>query len=856
MAAAEPVTVSNYGITHVTFNYVDDIYHQLDGRYIEHKGYTLKDSREQSFVIDLSVNNTPISQQEAEEEGIHLNSYPAYIASSGFPIANDTVAVQVILGEDQYTINCIPSFSTPTFYYSNDNKVGITILARDEEEYAFFLVTSYDLTNIEPRINFTLTVSEDTIIPLDYKFMPYVNDGGNATVYGEAFNTSNTAYGTNAHAEGYHTSASGNGAHAEGGYTAANGEYAHAEGYTTKASGEYSHAEGGNTIASGSNSHTEGYSTFSAGVNSHAEGGRTTAYGFASHAEGFGDDYYIANLTGSGSTFTSTGQCHENDIIVYDNKVARIIAVEDSTIFLDKELTNYEISGAFAKRYTNGIALGEYSHIEGKGTKAIGENSHASGNHTVAEYDNQTVIGKYNDNQQDTLFEVGNGEAGSPSNAFMVYNDGRAAIATDPIENLDITTKQYVDIKTDKVPNKIEYVTHVNTIEQLPQPFDDGGEEYEDMTTPIRNLPILNYINKIKNPPITMTFSSKYKLNQLRKMAGSIAANKGLQYKNLFAYCMKQGSTSWDSRFFIWTDNTMASSNTYVALGQVIFNNPPEVENEPILIPIFHFKPTASKPMYIYCDNFYDGKGFVIYPKNSEKIIWNASTTNEYITMDTEFIIYPLINSEDENISDATYSFLAQRDTSTYQTTTLFTNTSGNNLKFIGYEKLEETFPDVFSEYSNVTKYNSYWDNSINIGRDGSYSSAELFSFDNLGNPDFGFKSGLIDANSIVTVGINNDLYYLGHDYQYQLWARSNSTGSGVWGAITGDITDQEDLVNYIGNTSYTKTEIDNRFYTKEEINALLAQYLPLTGGTITGNINVTGNYQINSTPVLWDEEE
>ena len=57
-------------------------------------------------------------------------------------------------------------------------------------------------------------------------------------------------------------------------------------------------------------------------------------------------------------------------------------------------------------------------------------------------------------------------------------------------------------------------------------------------------------------------------------------------------------------------------------------------------------------------------------------------------------------------------------------------------------------------------------------------------------------------------------------------------------------------------NRYYTKEQSDNRYYTKAEIDALLANYLPLTGGTINGNINVTGNYQVNGTPVIWEEEE
>ena len=73
-------------------------------------------------------------------------------------------------------------------------------------------------------------------------------------VTGEIFNTyegvhKNSAVGTAAHAEGYHTSASSNYAHAEGYYTAASNTAAHAEGSYSVASGVYSHAGGRETIA-------------------------------------------------------------------------------------------------------------------------------------------------------------------------------------------------------------------------------------------------------------------------------------------------------------------------------------------------------------------------------------------------------------------------------------------------------------------------------------------------------------------------------------------------------------------------------------------------------------------------------
>lgn len=818
-------------------------YHQLDGRYIESKGYTLNNGtyEENVDIINWDINTIPGGNKKPE--GLDIDGEVIYLGTNNTdcPFYTKTMYIDIVIGDNRYSLETTPILiETSEEYlnrfnyaaYSTDHKVGILVNyspsnIKEQDNVAIEVFSAYDLETNSCEISSDLILDNITTVPLDYKFMPYryKEESGNFIKQaGEAFNASNENYNI------------------------ANASYSHAEGFGAHANGHASHAEGTWSLAAGDTSHAEGGSTIAAGEDSHSEGTLTVAYGNGSHAEGYGS-YSLSNISGSGTSYTlSINNFSVDDIIVLtqdtdgDNlevfKTARITEKDGYNCTTDTVLSSSTITDYTCRLYSAHIAIGQGSHVEGGALKAIGANSHAGGDHTIAGYDNQTVIGQYNENQEDTLFEVGNGKEGSSSNAFMVYDDGRAAVATDPIEDLDITTKQYVDKKTDKIPNKLEYVTHVNTIEQLPQPFDDGEEKYEDMTTPICNLSILNYIDKIKNPPVTMKYTSKYKLNELRKNAISIAKRKKLEYKNIFAYCMKQYSITTDSRFFIWTDNTMASGNTYVALGQVIFNNE-EVENEPILIPIFHFKPTKSKPMYIYCDQLHDGNGFVIYPKNSEKIIWDASTIDEYITINTEFIIYPLLNSENENI-DSYYNFLAQHNYSLYQTTTLLTNTSGNNLGFIGYENLEETFPNVFSEYSNVTKYNSYWDSSINIGRDASHTDKELFTFDNLGNPDFGFKSGFIDADNIITVGENNDIYYLSRVYQYQQWAQGSGTGGGTWGSITGTITDQTDLIDLVNNSGFIVNEVIDSSYDLN--NSKTTGFYYISSSNITTLAHMPGN--------------
>ena len=119
----------------------------------------------------------------------------------------------------------------------------------------------------------------------------------------------------------------------------------------------------------------EGYDTTASGQYSHAEGYGTTGSGHCSHAEGDGT--------------TASGYC------------------------------------SHAEGYDT-TASGEYSHAEGYGTTASGDYSHAEGYGTVANYAYQTVVGRNNDNQADSLFEIGRGAtSNNRSNAFTVNTDGK-----------------------------------------------------------------------------------------------------------------------------------------------------------------------------------------------------------------------------------------------------------------------------------------------------------------------------------------------------------------------------------------------------------------------------------------------
>ena len=74
------------------------------------------------------------------------------------------------------------------------------------------------------------------------------------------------------------------------------------------------------------------------------------------------------------------------------------------------------------------MAAAMTTHAEGMGTSAIGDYSHSNGYYTIANNSAQFVCGKYNDDVENSLFLIGNGEnTTARSNAFIVTNEGLAS---------------------------------------------------------------------------------------------------------------------------------------------------------------------------------------------------------------------------------------------------------------------------------------------------------------------------------------------------------------------------------------------------------------------------------------------
>lgn len=242
----------------------------------------------------------------------------------------------------------------------------------------------------------------------------------------------NTVTGQAAHAEGYQGTVSGAAAHGEGFQPEATGEYSHAEGGYAQAYGKYSHAEGCGALANNTQSHAEGYHTKATGISSHAEGNYTTAEGESAHAEG---ESTYATGTGTHTEGRST----------------------QATV----DYSHAEGS--------NTIASGGMSHSEGYYTKAKAYCSHAQGNNTETgnNLTGQCVMGVYNEVNETSMLIVGGGDAGTRKNLFTVNTSGTATVAADPVNDMDVVTKQYLNAQ---LANLIK----VNSIQTL---IDERGAQ-------------------------------------------------------------------------------------------------------------------------------------------------------------------------------------------------------------------------------------------------------------------------------------------------------------------------------------------------------------------------------------------
>lgn len=276
--------------------------------------------------------------------------------------------------------------------------------------------------------------------------------------------------------------ASGKRSTALGGYNVAEGDDALAAGEATKATGRGSTTEGGETSAFGDYSHAEGTETICAAVSAHVEGG-SSIVGVNSkfgHAEGVNNTVtdFVPNQsttpkptenTQPNANAGTTAPTPENTKPSAGNtETPGISGIGDYSGFGAHAEGGYNIANGIyshVEGYKN-TALFPYAHAEGSHTYAKGRaahsegyfveanhaGSHAEGAYTKTGKDYQHVSGLYNIGKENTLFEVGNGNASVRKNAFEVYSDGHAEVQTQGTTEKSVAQVKFVQ---DYVENEL-----------------------------------------------------------------------------------------------------------------------------------------------------------------------------------------------------------------------------------------------------------------------------------------------------------------------------------------------------------------------------------------------------------------
>ena len=226
-------------------------------------------------------------------------------------------------------------------------------------------------------------------------------------------NYANTVTGNFATATGYDTTASGLASFAAGSGTTANGAQTFAQGSETTSTGTSSHAEGSNSTSQGAYSHAEGDTTISTGVSSHSEGQGTRSTGDLSHAEGLGT-----------------------------------------------------------------TSVGKASHSEGLGTQTTHAYQHVFGSYNVydASQNEPTEKGTYVE-----IVGVGTANNSRANGRTLDWNGnetlaGKLTVGVAPVNDMDVTTKKYVDDFIDSLTESIEGITgfEFEVVQELPQSGESG----------------------------------------------------------------------------------------------------------------------------------------------------------------------------------------------------------------------------------------------------------------------------------------------------------------------------------------------------------------------------------------------
>ena len=296
-------------------------------------------------------------------------------------------------------------------------------------------------------------------------------------VLGDVDNVNHTvsypASGTYVHVEGSRNTEIGNYDHTEGFDNLSSGHVSHIEGRANKQQGRYTHIEGlynttdDSTTNKAFTSPNSSTSTTDNVQLNHIEGYHNTVSGYLDHVEGSDNtvNYTNHHIEGTGHTVGATinsDRDHvEGSAHTVDGSINHVegrghtvqtnlnhVEGDNNTVYGANNQPSTKTARNHVEGYGNTVnAELDYVHVQGFTNIATVQGADVGGRNNTCATQWGTVRGKYaTTNITDGLLVIGNGTgANARSNAFIVHTDGRATVGAEPTQNMDVSTKQYVD---------------------------------------------------------------------------------------------------------------------------------------------------------------------------------------------------------------------------------------------------------------------------------------------------------------------------------------------------------------------------------------------------------------------------
>ncbi len=191
-------------------------------------------------------------------------------------------------------------------------------------------------------------------------------------------------------------------------------------------------------------------------------------------------------------------KCNHFSIIGHDNSLAYC-----DRINIIGNMNNIYVNSGIVVGWSNNIEGGYVnitgSQITSEGYRVLisGTNINNSGGFVLISgedieniYNNKFIFGKYNENKENVIIEIGNGDYSERKNALELYNNGKLSLPQVKIENItentDVITKEYLENYVDNTSDNT-----IVTIDNTYQITNDDDFVAISNTTTTVNLPTL-----------------------------------------------------------------------------------------------------------------------------------------------------------------------------------------------------------------------------------------------------------------------------------------------------------------------------------------------------------------------------